>query len=763
MTEPTPKLSGDFPRSDPEHDELGRKQFCEKLAQILAKGHDSGSTVIAIYGAWGVGKTTAKNFAVHFLRKDHGIEAIEFEPWGWSGRDKVVEALFTKLEVALGKADMRETKKWVESARRVLGLSIPFLDIAKLVWPAIGTLLSLGFVWLGSTYALDQRWVAFVLCGLVGLCGVAAAGHKLAKAIEDYNADVKAARFAALEDVRAGLVRELSTRGKALVVTIDDIDRLEPVEIRQVVQVVKAVANLPHVVFLLLFQRDVVTRALDEVAGQGKGQEFLEKIVQVGFHVPEPPPGRIMAMLDSALTELKKDPRFARYWDDARWERAVRPPMKGYFRNARDVARFTSALTVYVDQHMHGGSFEVNPLDLVGLEAIRMFEPALFERLSAVPLVGPSEMVEALMPVSKEFKQRRELDLEALTKLVSEENRATGGQLLRALFPQLASHYEADPAVLDKCDVELRVCHHYHYAKYFDLNLLPDRATAQDFQALMAAGADVQQLANQLQRLSEQKLLPDVLVRLGTHLAQQSIPVSENFAHVLPGIGEDLPDQRAADEGAGAKENAAALTIQALRQVPDMDRRYEVWLEAVKATNALDLTVYVTAVLESLAKKNDPMNSALTTQEQAAKLTGAALERIRVDARDGRLISRPWFWRHIYRWAEWSSPEETKAWASGFMTDAASARCVLVKLKQDIISYGSTIRRIPQLAGEDLDRLIGFDLLDRRLSIASTDKEKSPDENTALLLYAEAKKLKGAGRPYNQVTLPGSDFWSSNQ
>src|SRR5262245_41580312 len=114
MTTKAPNVSGDAPLTDPEHDGLGRKVFCEKLARVLAKGNNRGSTVVAIYGDGGVGKTTAKNFTASYLKKNHGIEAIEFEPWGWSGRDKVIEALFTRIEVALRGKELPKTKAWIE-------------------------------------------------------------------------------------------------------------------------------------------------------------------------------------------------------------------------------------------------------------------------------------------------------------------------------------------------------------------------------------------------------------------------------------------------------------------------------------------------------------------------------------------------------------------------------------------------------------------------------------------------------------------------
>jgi hypothetical protein len=759
MSERAPRQYEDFPRSDPEKDdELGRKQFCRKLARILANGNAAGSTVYALYGDWGVGKTTAKNFAVHFLKKEHGIAPIEFEPWGWSGRDNVVEALFAKLETSLGKTDLKATEKWVRSVHRMLGITAPMLDAAKFVWPLVATFFTFGFVWLGSTYAIKDQWSKTILLGLAGLGSLLWGAHKLTQALSNYYTEVKTARFAALDDVRTGLIKELVDQGKPLVVIIDDIDRLEPAEIRQVIQVVKAVANLPHVVFLLLFQRDVVSRALEEVAGKDKGQEFLEKVVQVGFHVPEPPPGRIMAMLENVLAELRKDHRIARLWEEARWTKRLRPAVEGYFRNARDVTRFGSAMNVFVDQHIYGESFEVNPLDLVGLEALRLFEPALYERLAAVPLTGPSELVQLLVPNSKESSERRRLDLDRLTKLLHEENRVSGGRVLRVLFPQLQEQYESKPEELTKWDRELRVSHPYHYSKYFDMNLLQDRATDGDFQAIMDAATGSTRLLKQLETVAAQKLLPDVLARVAPRLEGQSSQVSESFVRALVEVGENLPDSYDDDDHAGAKENATALTIQSLRQIPDGKQRLELWRDVVEGSPALDLPVHITSVLESLTKRNDSMMPPVFTTTEIAELCRIALERIQADARSGRLVSRPWFLRHLYRWSEWGKPGETKQWASEFVKDPPAARRILLAWNQVIISTGETVRRIPVLMAEDLDRIIGFEVLEGQLSNVAPNTEDSSDEDIALQLFALARDLKSSGKSYKQVTLPGTYY-----
>lgn len=59
-------------------------------------------------------------------------------------------------------------------------------------------------------------------------------------------------------------LRELD---RLLVVCVDDIDRLEAEQMRMVLRQLKANANLPNIVFVLLLQPGVVECTLDPVAG----------------------------------------------------------------------------------------------------------------------------------------------------------------------------------------------------------------------------------------------------------------------------------------------------------------------------------------------------------------------------------------------------------------------------------------------------------------------------------------------------------------
>jgi predicted KAP-like P-loop ATPase len=61
-----------------------------------------------------------------------------------------------------------------------------------------------------------------------------------------------------------------------------------------VFQLVKANADFPNLVYLLLFQRDIVEKNLEKVTS-GSGKDFLEKIVQVGFDAAAQPRNKTAA------------------------------------------------------------------------------------------------------------------------------------------------------------------------------------------------------------------------------------------------------------------------------------------------------------------------------------------------------------------------------------------------------------------------------------------------------------------------------------
>lgn len=144
---------------------------------------------------------------------------------------------------------------------------------------------------------------------------------------------------------------------------------------------VKANTNLPNIVFVLLFQPSIVERALDPVA-DGDGRAFLEKVVQASFDLPAVPVSVVHRMFGQELSALAEPyATDVNGFTQTRWGNAFVGCIQPLLRNMRDARRLISSIAVHMPLHVAGDVFEVNIIDFVLLESLRVFEPDLHEAL----------------------------------------------------------------------------------------------------------------------------------------------------------------------------------------------------------------------------------------------------------------------------------------------------------------------------------------------------------------------------------------------
>ena len=99
------------------------------------------------------------------------------------------------------------------------------------------------------------------------------------------------------------LIQILTELPYKIIIVVDDIDRLNNTEIRQIFQLVKALADFPNTVYLLAFDKEVILRALAKVQG-GPGLEYLEKVIQVPFEIPPISRAELENLFFSKLDEI---------------------------------------------------------------------------------------------------------------------------------------------------------------------------------------------------------------------------------------------------------------------------------------------------------------------------------------------------------------------------------------------------------------------------------------------------------------------------
>jgi predicted KAP-like P-loop ATPase len=211
--------------------------------------------VLAVNGPWGSGKTTAVNMIVEALDALQKSDAtsgevlpIRFNPWWFSGQEDLVKAFFAELSAGL---DKELSAKVGEGFRRVARRIASSRDLV---------VAGLGLVPGGSL-------VKDVAGAAISAVGNLAGSDK------------------SLSQLRDELAADLRAQDKRLLVIIDDVDRLPTDEVRQIFRLVKSVADLPNIIYLLIFDREIAERAFEDPSN-GLGAKWHEKIVQAAFDLP---------------------------------------------------------------------------------------------------------------------------------------------------------------------------------------------------------------------------------------------------------------------------------------------------------------------------------------------------------------------------------------------------------------------------------------------------------------------------------------------
>ena len=258
------ELSSDRPIETAEADQLGLASMATRLAKSLSEQASTRGLVVGVEGKWGSGTSSLLNLTLSHLRQMKSAdrpEIVEFRPWLLGTRDALLDALFSDLANVI---EASESKKGTASRAAIASAK-------KLADEVRGFASSLG------KYSS--------LASLAGLFvpGAGIIADALSKAAQAGN-DLKSGP--PLSETKDHLSVALRNFGRKIVVSIDDVDRLEPSEVIELLRLVKSVADFPNVTYLLCYDIDVLADNIKTALGIQNGNAYLEKIVQFSVHVP---------------------------------------------------------------------------------------------------------------------------------------------------------------------------------------------------------------------------------------------------------------------------------------------------------------------------------------------------------------------------------------------------------------------------------------------------------------------------------------------
>lgn len=469
--ENAPSLILDRPQQSLAADSLGRKGFVRSFWKALRNHEATESFVIGIQAAWGDGKTSFKNMVVS-LEADEGgndrLVFVHFNPWEWSGQNQVSDAFFRELGAQTwGQTKTEKNRATAQVLRKSLQKLNGVLKLGKAVGASAAAALS----------AYNPDAAAFVVAANVA---VETAQKGVDMAVEGFD-DASLSSPPSIETVkketRGAFESYRNETGRNIVVIIDDIDRLAPQEILQVLQLVKVNADFPGLIFVLLYDRSYVERCLQRQFG-GDRSHFLEKIVQFELSLLPPPEGAMLQALANGMRQcLTGRVRYLSLLNVDRIKRVFDTWLHLHITNPRKFSRLLSTWS------FHLGVFdspapEVNPVDLLILDSLSLFEPKVYRQLHwCHSELFPDDYVEMLDEIQRPSNgptgpSRRMQALNRIAAFAANRNTMPMVEALKILMGVDGNDFsEVDQAEDDRRRVELRFCHPEFFRRYFRLSI----------------------------------------------------------------------------------------------------------------------------------------------------------------------------------------------------------------------------------------------------------------------------------------------------
>lgn len=478
------ELYSDNPINRKEEDKLNRTNFVETLSSTIMNYHKTECLTIGLVGRWGSGKSSIINMVKTELDYEHLI-FINFNPWNFSTQDNLYQQFFNLLTSEIEKLQFGD-KFWIQKKIQTINKqrkkaseiykegdetlrqyyeskkSMPkrikrkyriYKNYPNYIIKKTRTLLNLEDKNVLNKYYKNIKNNSSLHLNIpfIGYTYDFSEGHK------EYNSALN------LKKRCNEYFRDLNYR---FIVVIDDLDRMTGDEINQILILVKSLADFDNFIYILSYDKEVVVKSINSVPEEYKS-EFLEKIIQLQFVVPESSPIRFNEMV---INELK--PIYEKCLKDN-----INTPNKfsillkyiePFLKNIRDLKRYINELISYSEF-----TREINVTDAFILIALHTFEYKIYLKLKN----SESILLEGwnlFLKEDEEIKKMLNDFLNELEPLVEHIKSNELNMILKYLFPI----FERKDQAIGRSEKtgfnwhkENRICSGKFFKRYFTLTL----------------------------------------------------------------------------------------------------------------------------------------------------------------------------------------------------------------------------------------------------------------------------------------------------
>ncbi|MCI5060513.1 MAG: P-loop NTPase fold protein [Alphaproteobacteria bacterium] len=705
-----PDFKPDKALVDIEEDALDVAELAKGISASIVRMRANDGLVIGLYGAWGSGKTTFINFVKQALSKHDEKEQpviLDFNPWLFSGHEDLIQRYLVELSKALSPKQHKLMKYRMGFVKGVEN----FTDVSKEL----------------LIFAASLKGVPMVAGGVKAL-------NTLSKgAIE------KLSKQKPLSQQKEKIEKLLRGRKRKILVVIDDIDRLEASEVMDIFRMVKSVADFPNVIYLLSFDKKLVANIVKDFQ-RADGKDYLEKIVQYDIDLPYPNPANVLTLFGERIDPVIQEPG-GKNWDKDRWSNLYRDYLRERIKTPRQAIRFSNAFNVAYPALRA----EVDPVDFLAIEALRMFHPDVFHEIS--------RNADRFTDLGQDEFDADKTDppyFEKVLNLVDERDRAAVKDLLEILFPRVEnafSNYKASSSEMHEWKSQARICSSNHIRRYFSYSVPFDQFSDTEIYKALKLTVDPDKFGDLLIPYSKEiskhgkSRIPDFLDRfLPIVSAGQADEYLKDVIKSYLILGDLIvrKDDEDRSHFFGIETDLRVLWIifAALRRMP-VNEVFDTIKDAMKNTKSLHIPIRLLFYFgreHGLYGKNkkeslrDGEEGPYLTLKELKELEKIVLSKIRKSAKDNSLLENENLPAILYRWRDiLGSLDEPRAWVQKIASSDDNLKKLFVRFARvsvssnmkgttetiyvradniaDFLDLDSTAERVKKfLANEDLDK-----------------------------------------------------------
>lgn len=670
----------DNPILEDSQDKLRRAPLALKVSELVKNFQGGESFVIGIEGPWGAGKSSFLNLVLNDLGNAEDVIILTFNPWNFTGQNELLIEFFSSLSNALGG---KFSKTFFSYANKLQVSLSPSINIPFFGSVGIGELWKKG----GATLQEDRKKID-------------------------------------------GELRKLN---KKIVVVIDDIDRLDKLETRLIMKLVKMTANFPNTIFLLAYDRDRVAERLNEDGWPG--DEYLKKIIQVSFTLPEPDKQQLLQVLFSDLDKtIEAVYGEVRLEDESekRWGELLYEGFRDLFKTIRDIKRFISSLRL---NWSIMGKDEINPVDFIGIEAIRVFSPKFYSAIAANKSLFTETTSHQAGSYSRDETSKLEIYKE-LTKLIPDGYAKAIGGVTKVLFPQV-DEMSYGNEWQGEWRKENRICAEERFDFYFQLGVPRGEVSGVEAKDLITSLSDPKLFSEKVLKMKEEGKLRKTFPRLVDSLDSLDEKSIKNLIKTFWDLEKSLSEEK--EEMFDFDDPTTwvgRLSYQGLKRIPK-GNRLKIARELLENSKTLEYPARFIAIEdEGMKKRLD--DEKLFSQEELDSLKKIMAKKISDSAVNQSLLEEYSFIRLLFLWARWEGKENVEK----YISELLEQKGVVFVLKKFVFRVLSTAGNYNSLKKENIGELYPIEKVDALVArISEKDLEgMTVEEKEAVDLYRNPRK-----------------------